>query len=72
MERNPKAFPLAYPEDAGGGVNSGMTLRDYFAASAMRGMVSARAGGDMNMGTIEGIVGVAYTIADEMLSERGE
>ena len=51
-----------------GGYAKDMTLRDYFAALAMQGL--------MSNGTLpksvsdEELAGVAYTAADEMLEER--
>lgn len=46
---------------------SGATLRDYFAAKAMQGLLSTGAGDDM---TAEAIARNAYTIADAMLARR--
>lgn len=36
---NEKAFPLISPD--GTGVNQGMTLREYFAAKAMQGLLAS-------------------------------
>lgn len=47
---------------------TGMTLRDYFAAKAMQGMC---ANGDAdNYEDFEDMAGVAYQMADAMLTER--
>jgi hypothetical protein len=57
------AFPVAY----GGGCIEGMTLRDYFAAKAMQGMLacpgSIRVDDDANL---------AYKMADAMLKARNK
>lgn len=53
------AFPVAY----GGGRIEGMTLRDYFAAKAMQGLMDAA------MPSCE-IAQVAYELADAMLAAR--
>jgi len=45
----------------------GMTLRDYFAAKAMQGMLSENSG--IRYPTDE-LVKFAYTIADAMMKER--
>ncbi len=47
-------------------MTDGMTLRDYFAAKAMQGLLARNAGG-------EGVVHEkAYQIADAMLKERAK
>ena len=48
----------------------GMTLRDYFAAKAMQGLVASMVGG--NTPTDEGIASYSYDIADAMLKAREE
>ena len=58
--RNPWAFPC--PEDESNGRNSGMDLRDYFAAAALANMDQ-----DVSCATIAAL---AYRIADAMLKER--
>jgi hypothetical protein len=45
----------------------GMTLRDYFAAMAMQGLLSAR---NPMLTKIADIVEGAYAMADAMLAER--
>jgi hypothetical protein len=59
---NPPAFPYYHP-DLGGA--AGMTLRDYFAAKAMQGLIA----GDRNY-TKEKFATVAYDLADAMLKAR--
>lgn len=39
--KDPKTGGRAFPLGANGGYNSGMTLRDYFAAKAMAAMLSS-------------------------------
>lgn len=62
------AFPTTF-EHYG---NGGMTLRDYFAARAMQGVLSGYSG-NVGVGMDEansGISACAYAIADAMLKER--
>ena len=69
---NPPAFPterigvesgevLTYQEE-------GMSLRDYFAAKAMQGMLSACTG--WSEAGIERLAKCSYMTADQMLKER--
>ena len=69
---NPSAFPVTATEQSYHNQSplmpeSGMTLRDYFAAKAMQGLVS-------NIGTNnwshEKYAIQSYRIADEMLKQR--
>jgi hypothetical protein len=55
------AFPVAY----GGGRIEGMTLRDYFAAKAMQGLLASEAEASMNE-----FAKKAYVMADAMLKAR--
>lgn len=63
------AFPFTHAADDGGQCwGHGMTLRDYFAAAALPGVLAAALG---NTKLDEGIcAGAAYEIADAMLKER--
>ena len=71
-----QAFPL------GGSDIRGMTLRDYFAAAALQGMLASDAGmGDVEETgvfpfhhdhAIKGTAARAYKIADAMLAERAK
>jgi len=65
------AFPL--PGELGLGLTPkemrGMTLRDWFAAKAMQGLLSARNPLVTNIG---GIAEAAYEMADAMLAERSK
>jgi hypothetical protein len=56
------AFPLATD---GGHFSEGMTLRDYFAAKAMQGLLAGTTTSNGSM-----IVKDAYAIADGMLKAR--
>lgn len=47
-------------------IQSGMTLRDYFAAKAMQGIISS----DCNYGAFGDLANDAYCIADAMLEAR--
>lgn len=46
----------------------GMTLRDYFAAKAMQGIISS----ECNYGAFSDLASDAYSISDAMLSAREE
>jgi hypothetical protein len=60
----------AFPHYGGAGwMGPGMTLRDYFAAKAMQGLLSARNPLVTNIG---GIAEAAYEMADAMLAERSK
>lgn len=65
------AFPLSASEYAGHGPQGGMTLRDYFAAKAMQGMLAA----DWELATGNQICNItrnAYQVADGMIAERAK
>ena len=49
----------------------GMTLRDYFAAKAMQGLL-ANAGGPIQASCVEDAADFAWHIADAMLKARGQ
>ena len=57
-----QAFPLLFTHAT---TQEGMTLRDYFAAKAMQGMLA-----DPNTPEIIDIAGAAYEVADAMLRAR--
>ena len=60
---NPQAFPHGDPTHGG---EQGMTLRNYFAAKAMQGLVN----GTSTIPTAEKFAEVAYQLADAMLKAR--
>lgn len=60
-----QAFPVAETAESFG--VSGMTLRDYFAARAMQGMIAL---GSCSADEIPRVVMAAYGIADVMIAER--
>ena len=67
MNNTPTAFPWTHDNVT----CTGMTLRDYFAAKAMQGIVSQD--GDLcdaNYGEPSGIAYAAYHLADAMLAAR--
>lgn len=77
---NPQAYPTLFYDQASGkpnGHDAGMTLRDYFANSAMQGFVSDR---EMYMAMMhDRTLGVSaddyiaiqsYNLADAMLKQR--
>lgn len=55
-------------------IQSGMTLRDYFAAKAMQALITGAMSGGAPMKTMQGddkvAAKAAYIIADAMLKER--
>ena len=67
--KNPSAFPrhmTIYGQNTKAQSEGyGMTLRDYFAAKAMQGILA-----DPNTPEIMDIAGAAYEVADAMLAER--
>ena len=61
------AFPIVVDYGDGVKYQTGMTLRDYFAAKAMQGMLSENSG--IRYPTDE-LVDFAYKVADAMMKER--
>lgn len=55
---------FAYPNNMG---DNGMTLRDYFAAKAMQGIMS---NSSRRIQEIDAIVSDSYDVADAMLKRR--
>ena len=66
---NPDAFPVdgMYAGESLAKGNSGMTLRDYFAAKAMEGVHSIEESSKWGIPTI---ARYSYQLADEMLKQR--
>jgi hypothetical protein len=63
------AFPIVGRD---GRIQHGMSLRDYFAAKALTGVLQARAlinGGD-SLNSQEDVAEECYELADAMLAER--
>lgn len=73
MKKNQPAFPI-HPNVFGDDVCEfkGMSLRDYFAAQALTGMLAYSINNAYNQsnGTVEDIAQGAYRFADAMLAER--
>lgn len=69
--KNPNAFPIEYQN---GEFQAGMTLRDYFANSAMQGIMSSYHGSASLYIDIKNssnnLAKESYRIADAMLKER--
>jgi hypothetical protein len=59
----------AFPTPAHNLQNDGMTLRDYFAAKAMPGML-ASADSWINKDEVEDFATICYALADAMLKAR--
>lgn len=66
------AFPMlgsvAYNSDWS--IDPGMTLRDYFAAKAMQGILVNTERNEFSFGKVDEIASKAYELADEMLRAR--
>ncbi len=61
----------AFPRDHAYDGHNGMTLRDYFAAKAMQGLIaSPRGPASGEDATDEWVAKTAYVVADAMLSQR--
>ena len=67
-DKNIPAFPLEMVYTQENEKFNGMTLRDYFAAKAMQGMLSACTG--WSEAGIERLAKCSYMTADQMLKER--
>jgi len=72
--RNPLAFPMQFDD---GVSHIGMSLRDYFAAKAMHGLIACphwreEAGEDLDMDISKYTAISAYEMADAMMEARGE
>jgi hypothetical protein len=63
------AFPQFVLSNGGAYVEGGMTLRDYFAAKAMQGLLAQSCGTAMGSDPIHGAQ-YAYAMADAMLKAR--
>jgi len=66
---NQSAFPWMVDDGKTVTGNKGMTLRDYFAAKAMTGLLTAEIVGEYSN---EHVAEIAYRIADAMLKAREE
>ena len=66
------AFPLVYDDETKGTreIHAGMTMRDYFAAKVMQGLLADRSWQDGM--TTDQVSGFAYLMADAMLKERSK
>lgn len=64
---NPSSFPLT---DGTSFCTDGMTLRDYFANSAMQGLLSNSTFNATLPKDSEDVARIAYKIADAMLKQR--
>jgi hypothetical protein len=64
------AFPST--ETFKGRFNPGLTIRDYFAAKAMQGLIATSDSRPGELGHEDWISRSAYAIADEMMKTREE
>lgn len=67
---NPVAFPHGYGTDVYERAELGMSLRDYFAAKAMQGLLSSGLAKKFSEKDIEADVKLFYEYATAMLKER--
>ena len=72
MEPNKKpSNPFAFSSHSRVNTQSGMTLRDYFAAKAMQGSLStSNVNYPNSKKDIDSLCEISYTIADAMLKQR--
>ena len=68
QDKNTPAFPFVAKDHTGTMINMGMSLRDYFAAKAMQGMLAACTG--WSDAYQERMAKTSYMMADQMLKER--
>ncbi len=66
----------AFPESSGRAIDpswigGGMSLRDYFAAKAMQGLIAQSLGTALGSEPKSGAI-YAYAMADEMINERSK
>jgi len=66
------AFPTSWPFDKDVNHDEGMTLRDYFAAKAMQGLIADGALQHNPGVRVVSLAELAYKQADAMLAERGK
>lgn len=75
MTKNEPAFPCAF-NFSGEANQTGMSLRDYFAAAALNGLfasaIEATKAGGTNFMDESSIAANAYAFADAMLAERSK
>ena len=64
-----KAFPDGSTNEWGNATNGGMELRDYFAAKAMQGFITALVNDD-SVVPYRHITAMAYKMADAMMEAR--
>lgn len=64
----PKAFPFEENHESGS-IDSGMDLRDYFAAKVLQGLIMQT---NIAFGMGTEIVNLSYKFADEMMKERNK
>lgn len=63
---------IAFPSVSVHDENRGMTLRDYFAAKALQGMLSALDASGLNYSNPEMMAEHAFVFADKMIAERAK
>lgn len=66
---NPPAFPIPEAAYAYEGVQTGMTLRDYFAGQALAGLLTGQFS-DTSRHNFDALPKEAFDIADAMLAAR--
>jgi hypothetical protein len=74
-DKNTPAFPFVAEDESGMMINMGMSMRDYFAAKAMQGLIAhehkAHQLSGANLGDFdERVAFAAYRYADGMMERR--
>lgn len=69
---DPADYARAHGEYGGRILSRHMTLRDYFAAKALQGMLSALDASGLNYSNPEMMAEHAFVFADKMLAERAK
>jgi len=68
-----KAFPMTHPSDVCKFIDSGMDLRDYFAAKAMQAIISKSDERSTAFEEVDLWVGAySYRVADAMMEARND
>lgn len=70
MNTGGPAFPTEVVNTNDGFIHEGMTLRDYFAAKAMQGLVIHKSFIDLYSAGATSVAMQAYVVADAMLKAR--
>mgnify|MGYP000397680460 CR=1 FL=1 len=70
--KNQPAFPFVAKDKTGMMINTGMTLRDYFAAKGMQAFLDQLIKQGWHSDDLETVAETSYRMADAMLKARTE